>query len=72
MWFTYVLADEVGQFVGVLTRCWYTHRARPVVVQVAHFVGQTLALVWCHVAVIVNDDVVSWRHCSLVNFLRGD
>lgn len=68
----HVLADEVGQFVGVLTRCRYTHSARPIVVQVAHFVGQTLALVWGHSAVVVDDYVVSWRHSSLVYFLRGD
>lgn len=56
----------------VLAGGWHSDGARPIVVQMAHFVRQPLALVGCHTAVVVDDDVVSWGYGTLVDLLRDD
>lgn len=54
----------------ILARGGYSDCPGPIVVQVAHFVGEPLALVWCHSAVVVDYDVVGRRHGALVHLLR--
>lgn len=56
--------------MGVLARCWHSHRARPIVVEVGEFVGEPLALVWGQLAVVFDHHVVRRCHCTLVDLLR--
>lgn len=44
-----------------------THR--PVVIQVAQFVGQFLDVIWLQIGSVPDDIVMRWCHCSLVDTL---
>lgn len=52
-----------------LTRRGNTDSSWPVIVEMSHFVRQSLDLVNLEVALIMDHDVVSWRHCTLSNML---
>lgn len=69
---TDTLTDEICQFVSVLTRRWNFHRSRPIVIQVAELVGQTLYVIGLHVCCVVKDDIVSWGYSSLPRRLRNE
>lgn len=64
------LPHEEGELVGVLAGRWHAHRARPVVVQVAHLVREALHVVRDGARAVVHYDVVGGCHRSLAHFLR--
>lgn len=51
--------------IHYLTWCWNTNSAWPVVVQVSHFVGESLHVTWFQIQTILNNNVMSWTHCAL-------
>lgn len=64
------LSHQEGQLVGVLAGSRDSDGSRPVVVEVAHFVGQALHVVRLQSSGVPDHVVVGGGHCSLPHRLR--
>lgn len=64
------LPHEEGELVCVLAGRRHAHRARPIVVEMAHLICEALHVVWADARAVVHHNVVRGCHRALTHLLR--